>query len=461
MKRFFALMLALLCCVTLFACGDKSGDGEPTSAETPSDEPSTTTTAVTTAATTIAAAATLTGEFSYKPVAKTRELASGNYVKISALESKYVASNSNTVTFYKLDLPQFELAGAYYTPDAETKLTRIDPAKKDAVLAGLAKGNKMADNINAASGATIRFRTNAKSIWINAKLDTIPGRDFTLTTMGTTGIAVYKGSGNDYRYIENSDNPIGTPYKDGAGNGTLLCGQTINAEVQLYNNGAYTEVLIELPLYAEVESLSIGFSKSEISAGAKIAEPIKRDHAPVVFYGADITQGLSATGTTLAYANIIGRMLGVDTINHGYVKGAKGEASMAEYIAGLDMSAFVMELGMGMSTDELRANYYNFYKTVRNAKADIPIVLVSEPIFTKELTADDQERLDIIKETYDKALAEGDTNIYLIDGSKIFRNKGLIDLYTSDYIHPNDLGIYNLALGVYDAINSAFSAKAE
>ena len=207
--------------------------------------------------------------------------------------------------------------------------------------------------------------------------------------------------------------------------------------------------------------MSIGFSKAEISSGAKIAEPLKRDHAPVVFYGADITQGLSATGTTYAYANIIGRMLGVDTINHGYVNGAKGEASMAEYIAGLDMSAFVMELGMGMSTDELQAKHYNFYKTVRDAKADIPIVLVSEPIFTKDLTADDQARLDIIKETYNKAIAEGDTNIYLIDGSKIFRNKELIDLYTSDYIHPNDLGVYNLALGVYDAINSAFSAKAE
>lgn len=445
MKRFFAILLALLCCVTLFACDGGEGEGEGTTAA------ETTTAATTTAATTLGGFK-LPGEFSYEPVSKSRELGSGNYVKISELEAKYVDTSANTATYYKLDLPQFELAGAYYTPDADRIITRINPAAKDMVLAGLATGNDMLTNINATSGATIRFRTNAKSIWIKAKLDTIPGRDYTLTTMGTTSIAVYKGSGNDYRFIENPDSPVGQS--------SILIGSNINAEIPLYNNGSYTEVLIELPLYAEVESLSIGFSKADISTGAKIAEPLKRDHAPVVFYGSDITQGLSATGTTLAYANIIGRMLGVDTINHGYVNGAKCEASMAQYIAGLDMSAFVMELGTGVTADELRANHYNFYKTIRDAKADIPIVLVSEPIFRSEATADEQARFAVIKETYDRAVAAGDKNIYLIDLNDVFQNKALIDLYTSDYIHPNDLGIYNIALSVYDVLNCMLNAKA-
>ena len=49
-----------------------------------------------------------------------------------------------------------------------------------------------------------------------------------------------------------------------------------------------------------------------------------------------------------------------------------------------------------------------------------------------------------MKATYDKAVAEGDENVYFIDGQTVFPAYGG-DSCTVDGCHPNDLGFYAMA----------------
>ena len=57
---------------------------------------------------------------------------------------------------------------------------------------------------------------------------------------------------------------------------------------------------------------------------------------------------------------------------------------------------------------------------------------------------DTLSRLNIIKSTYDRAVASGDKNVYIIDGGEMMRkfcgNDG-----TVDNTHPNDLGFAAMA----------------
>ena len=55
-------------------------------------------------------------------------------------------------------------------------------------------------------------------------------------------------------------------------------------------------------------------------------------------------------------------------------------------------------------------------------------------------------RLNVIKETYDKAISEGDKNVYFLDASTFFPFDH--DEHTVDGCHPTDLGFYLMAKGI-------------
>lgn len=58
------------------------------------------------------------------------------------------------------------------------------------------------------------------------------------------------------------------------------------------------------------------------------------------------------------------------------------------------------------------------------------------------------ERRKIIMESYIRAIEEGDKNIYFIDGASLFAGYEY-DACTVDGCHPNDLGFYRMAQGMF------------
>lgn len=57
---------------------------------------------------------------------------------------------------------------------------------------------------------------------------------------------------------------------------------------------------------------------------------------------------------------------------------------------------------------------------------------------------DMKARRDIVKATYNSAVAEGDKNVYFIDGETFYGETDR-NLCSVDNCHPNDLGFFRMA----------------
>lgn len=86
------------------------------------------------------------------------------------------------------------------------------------------------------------------------------------------------------------------------------------------------------------------------------------------------------------------------------------------------------------------------YRAVRAKQPNLPIIFLSAPdiLINPERFA---ERREVIRETYQTALAEGDKNVYYIDGAELFAGDAW-DSCTVDGCHPNDFGFYRMAMRI-------------
>ena len=116
---------------------------------------------------------------------------------------------------------------------------------------------------------------------------------------------------------------------------------------------------------------------------------------------------------------------------------------MAAYIAGLSMSAFVLDYDHNAPDPAyLEATHAAFFRTVRNKQPTLPIILLSRP--QPNPNEDDLLRRDVVKRTWETAKQSGDQNVFFLDGTEMLRLFGG-DSGTVDNCHPNDLGFYCMA----------------
>lgn len=205
-------------------------------------------------------------------------------------------------------------------------------------------------------------------------------------------------------------------------------------------DGELHEYIINFPLYNNVDRLYIGVKEdSRLSRGGKYSNAL-----PVVFYGSSITMGGCASRPGMCYQNILSRALDMDYINLGFSGNAKGESTIAEYIAGLEMSVFVCDYDHNApDAAHLEATHYPLYETVRKKHPNLPYVIVTRPDFHDW----DAPSRAVCFDTYRRALEAGDENVYFIDGAGFFTGPEA-DGCTVDGCHPNDLGFYRMAQGM-------------
>jgi len=211
--------------------------------------------------------------------------------------------------------------------------------------------------------------------------------------------------------------------------------------------GSMTEYVLNLPLYNPVDELYIGIQDGcTLTAGTETY----RNTLPVVFYGSSITQGGCASRPGTCYQNVLSRRFNMDYVNLGFSGSAKGEDAICAYIAGLPMAAFVCDYDYNAPTPEhLQNTHYKLYEAVRAKHPDMPYVMVTRPRF--QHVVETKERLAIILESYRRALAAGDKNVYFLNGSHFFHGD-MADSCTVDGCHPTDLGFYYMADGMSPVI---------
>jgi len=206
------------------------------------------------------------------------------------------------------------------------------------------------------------------------------------------------------------------------------------------------EITINMPLYSDVLKVYIGL---EENAEIKMAPDYSLEK-PIVFYGSSITQGGCSSRPGNCYQGFIERELDVNYVNLGFSGSAKGEVEITDYIKNLDMSIFVLDYDHNAPTPEhLEATHEKMFKSIREACPDLPIIIMQRPVYN--MTTGEKKRYNVLKKTYDNAVASGDKNVYFID-HRMLMNDEIKEQGTVDGCHPNDLGFFSMAKGIIPVI---------
>ena len=274
------------------------------------------------------------------------------------------------------------------------------------------------------SGVRIRFKTDSMFIAVSVKYSDVC-RIEQMSLAGAAGLDMYIFEEGKYSYLTLFLPPISM--------------EDSFESIYYFNTQKMRDITINLPSYSSVSDIYIGIDRNSlIEHGGNY-----NNKKPVVYYGSSITQGGCATRTGNSYPSIISRKLNLDFLNLGFAGNAKGEKAMAEYIATLGMSCFVFDYDFNAPTVEFLKNTHQlFFEIIREKNPTLPIIIMSMPynVWVKDI----KERKNVIKQTYDSAVKNGDKNVYFIDGETTFDIFGG-DSGTFDGTHPNDLGFMCMA----------------
>ncbi len=320
----------------------------------------------------------------------------------------------NDIKFFDVKKPPFAIFGVFYEDGAFRRMPETVAKATNEGVACLHKNT---------AGGRIRFITNSSYVAIHAKMLGI-GRMPHFAFTGSSGFDLYMKSDGEDVFIHTFVPPL--DLKDEY-EGIIELGSTEEKEIT-----------INMPLYSSVKELYIGLSESAIVLPPK-PYSIKK---PIVYYGSSITQGGCASRPGMAYEAIISRELNCDYINLGFSGNAKGEEVIARYIADLDMSMFVYDYDHNApSPEHLLKTHQKMFRIIRDKNSQIPILFLSRPKYL--LNSEEEKRFEIIKQTYENAVYDGDKNVYLLKGTELMKTAKWDG--TVDNVHPNDFGFRSMA----------------
>jgi len=325
------------------------------------------------------------------------------------------------VVWHDVRKAPFSLHG-FYKPETEPFFYRV---KRD-VAQATSEGVDLLSQESA--GGRVRFSTDSPYIAIRAKFRAV-GRSSHLTLVSTAGFDLYIDGEYGSRYVAEYRMPYDM--------------------VDTYEQIIYLEkscmrsYTINFPVHSVVETLEVG-----LKPGAAVAASRPyRDILPVTFYGSSIVHGTAATRPGLIYPCVISRDLNIDFRNIGFSGKALGEPVLGKWLAELPTSVFICDYDHNAPNPEhLEATHYPFYEIIREKNPDLPYIMITRPNFWT--CRNDQDvilrRRDIVMQSYLKARAAGDRNVYFIDGLSFFTAPAQYG-FTMDAIHPNDAGFQRMA----------------
>lgn len=290
------------------------------------------------------------------------------------------------------------------------------------------------------AGGRVRFATDSDFICIKSKMNSITLLPH-MPTSGTAGFDLFIDSpdGAESRYVRTFMPPWHT--KDEGYESRIDLG---SKKLRYFT--------INFPSYSGVDELLVG-----ISEGSTLGEGLPyRSLAPFVYYGSSITQGGCASRSGNIYQNVVCRRTNVDYINLGFSGNGRAEDAIVDYMASLQMSAFISDYDHNSpSREHLSATHYKMYEKIRAAHPDIPYIMLSKCDLDNSYDAN-LARREVVYESFCRARANGDKNVYYIDGASIFRGP-YQNMCTIDSCHPNDLGFALMADAITAEIERAFT----
>ena len=290
-------------------------------------------------------------------------------------------------------------------------------------------------------GGRVRFSSDSRYVALHAVMTAVAKMPHMALT-GSVGFDLY---------VDDPDTGISRFYKSFTPPFDIQSGDTLSS-ILYFKSRKTRHFTIHFPLYSGVEKLHIG-----LQSDATVGEGMKyRDVPPIVCYGSSVTQGGCASRPGNAYSNVLSQRFGIDHINLGFSGNGRAEDSIVSYMVGLKMSAFVCDYDFNAPTVEyLKATHEKMYRAIRAAHPDVPYIMISRVACDHE-SEDTAARRDVIYESYRRAIADGDQNVYFIDGQSIFR--GIYEnACTVDAVHPNDMGFALMADAIGNELKRALT----
>ncbi|MGC9320469.1 MAG: SGNH/GDSL hydrolase family protein [Armatimonadota bacterium] len=323
-----------------------------------------------------------------------------------------------------IDFPddRFAVNGLPWWEETRPKLVRLPKRYRERVR------EPVWDLAQSPSGARIRFATDSTALGIRARFPRLNYMN-NMPRTGQLGMDVWvngelwrpvfpRGDDHDLEEVVFADHPA-----------------------------RRREICLYLGLYGPVEVRAIGLSE-----GALVEPPAAFAlQRPVAYYGSSITQGGCASRAGMSYQAIVSRRLNLDFANLGFSGNGRGEPELAEAMAEIDASCYVIDFCQNCPTlEELEDRYAPFLARIRQDRPDTPIICVTAIFSTNEVLDPAGGRQagmrEIIRAAVEERQAMGDENITLVEGYEMLGpddRDGLVD-----QSHPNDMGFTSMAEGL-------------
>ena len=286
------------------------------------------------------------------------------------------------------------------------------------------------------SGLAIRFRTNSPVI--AAKWEVT--RDNTMnhfTPTGIKGLDLYCLINGKWQFV-NTGRPAG---------------KATSAVIIDHMAGNDMEYMLYLPLYDGLESLEIGVKSTASIDNPRADSP--RKEKPVVFYGTSITQGGCASRAGMSYTSQLSRMLDRQVINLGFSGNGQLDLEIAEFMADIDASCFVMDCLPNVNLAQMNEKYIRFLEIIREKRPDVPILMVESILFPhmyfdQTVFSVIRDKNETLQKIYSIQKKKGDHNIYYLKADKLI---GDDSEGTVDGVHLTDLGFLRMSQNLYPVIH--------
>ena len=348
--------------------------------------------------------------------------------RIEELDPNFAQPRADKGTHW-YDIRAFGIEGQGYPGEIERTYARL-PAKARGVVR-----DPVWELGQHSAGLCVRFVTDSPTI--SAHWDLWSG-NLAMNHRPASGV-----SGLDL-YIKDPTRPPSRQYH---WLGTGIPGQQAGNENVLVDglDGAAHEFVLYLPLYNGVESVQVG-----VKEGATIRAAPRRIGKPVVMYGTSILHGGCAARPGMAYPAILGRAIDRAVINLGFSGNAKIEPEVAQLLAELDPSVYVLDYCPNNDAAGVAERTEPFVQTLRAAHPTTPIVMVENILPQKHLYVSTTAQGVAQKNAELRAAVErlreaGDAHLLYVPSEHLLGDDGE---GTVDGVHPTDVGFQRLAAAV-------------
>lgn len=192
--------------------------------------------------------------------------------------------------------------------------------------------------------------------------------------------------------------------------------------------------ILNLPLLASVESLTLTFEDSQVL-------PLESYQKRIMMYGTSILHGVSVSRPGMSYANILSRRLNIEILNYGFNGSAFNEPVISEVLSKREVDLLIIDSEANSNGRHIFERLETFIDTFRLKQPNTPIVITNRIPFIKDYFNASQKQDKDKHEAFLLELSKR-KDIHYVDVYQQLKDDLEI---TADGVHLNDYGQVKMA----------------